>query len=180
MIKSTFQIFILIFLTISFVSCSNDKPTTKDDTTKVENEKADVKKVKEVKKEIEPRTFNVSKSADVNYSYGELMNLHDEFMSYSGKLKNATLKVEDAKDSVERLGNKKGIKLSSKILSKLNNADERMMDWMHNLKTDFTGMNEKNALIYIEKEKTSIASIGKEMADALSFARKNFQNIYKK
>lgn len=160
----------IILFSILIIACGPSSTTDGDKTTNSSPE---------AEQEVTPRTFNVSTYKEVNEAYGELMTAHDEMMEFSSKVKLSTLKMEEARDNLQLMGNKpKGLLLVQKLIDDLDTSDDAMMDWMRNLKSDYEGVDKKEALENIAIEKANILDIGKQMEIAIFKAKTNAQKIY--
>lgn len=88
----------------------------------------------------------------------EVLNIHDKLMMDGEKVVKNRMKL----DSVVKSGKVKSIEDSLKIadlVSRLNQADEKMMDWMHFFKDDFKGKNEQEELDYYKSEMIKIRAV---------------------
>lgn len=88
----------------------------------------------------------------------EVLNIHDKLMIDGGKVMTNKMKL----DSVLKFGKMKSPQDSVKIadlIENLNQADERMMDWMHGFKDDFKGKTELEDLNYYKSEMVKIRKV---------------------
>lgn len=88
----------------------------------------------------------------------EVLNIHDKLMIDGGKVMTNKMKL----DSVLKFGKMKSPQDSVKIadlIANLNQADERMMDWMHSFKDDFKGKTELEDLNYYKSEMVKIRKV---------------------
>ncbi|TCD27106.1 hypothetical protein EZ456_11330 [Pedobacter psychrodurus] len=92
----------------------------------------------------------------------EVLNIHDKLMIdgekvIKNKMKLDTLLVSDQiKLSPDSAVQKQKI---GKLITQLNAADEKMMDWMHFFKDDFKGKTEKEDLDYYKSEMIKIRAV---------------------
>ncbi|NII82838.1 MULTISPECIES: hypothetical protein [unclassified Pedobacter] len=92
----------------------------------------------------------------------EVLNIHDKLMIdgekvIKNKMKLDTLLVSDQiKLSPDSTKQKQKI---SDLITRLNAADEKMMDWMHFFKDDFKGKTEQEDLEYYKTEMIKIRAV---------------------
>lgn len=92
----------------------------------------------------------------------EVLNIHDKLMIdgekvIKNKMKLDTLLVSDQiKLSPDSALQKQKI---SDLITRLNAADEKMMDWMHFFKDDFKGKTEQEDLSYYKSEMVKIRAV---------------------
>ncbi|QNR86528.1 hypothetical protein H9N25_09105 [Pedobacter riviphilus] len=92
----------------------------------------------------------------------EVLNIHDKLMIdgekvIRNKMKLDTLLVSDQiKLSPDSTKQKQKI---SDLITRLNAADEKMMDWMHFFKDDFKGKTEQEDLEYYKTEMIKIRAV---------------------
>ncbi len=92
----------------------------------------------------------------------EVLNIHDKLMIdgekvIKNKMKLDTLLVSDqiklSPDSALQM------QKISDLITRLNAADEKMMDWMHFFKDDFKGKTEQEDLSYYKSEMVKIRAV---------------------
>jgi len=103
--------------------------------------------------------FNACKTEpDAKAIKKEVLNLHDKLMIDGGKVMSNKMRL----DSVLKSGKMKSPQDSLNIadlITNLNQADERMMDWMHGFKDDFKGKNEHEDLDYYKSEMVKVRQV---------------------
>lgn len=88
----------------------------------------------------------------------EVLNIHDKLMIDGEKVIKNKMKL----DSILKADNLKtpadSIQIAN-LITRLNKADENMMDWMHFFKDDFKGKNDKEDLNYFKSEMIKIRGV---------------------
>lgn len=88
----------------------------------------------------------------------EVLNLHDKLMIDGGKVMSNKMRL----DSVLKSGKMKSPEDTADLkalITRLNQADENMMDWMHGFKDDFKGKNEQEDLDYYKSEMVKVRQV---------------------
>ncbi|NTE04626.1 hypothetical protein G6M26_30225 [Agrobacterium tumefaciens] len=88
----------------------------------------------------------------------EVLNLHDKLMIDGGKVMSNKMRL----DSVLKYGKMKSPEDTADLkalITRLNQADENMMDWMHAFNDDFKGKNEKEDLDYYKSEMVKVRQV---------------------
>lgn len=106
----------------------------------------------------------------------QVMDLHDKVMADGekvvknkmildtiGKLKLKALKA--AQPTLDTLAEKKKI---AELVDKLNKADEKMMDWMHDFKADVQGKDNAEAVKYFSGEMTKIKALDEQYKNVIT------------
>ena len=104
--------------------------------------------------------------------YQEVIKVHDEVMpklqaisNLKGKVEEKITEFEGSSQEDERLNTLR------KQLVNLDEADQSMMDWMHNFKTTYEGWTHEETMEYLEKEKVSIQKTGELVDESIASAR---------
>ena len=98
---------------------------------------------------------------DSNAVKKEVLNIHDKIMMDGEKVVKNRIKL----DSVLKSTKFKAISDSTRVamlITRLNKADENMMDWMHFFKEDFKGKSEQVDLAYYRSEMVKIRAVEDE------------------
>lgn len=87
----------------------------------------------------------------------EVLNIHDKLMIDGEKVVKNRIKL----DSVLKTGqiNPQNSLALAGLISRLNKADENMMDWMHFFKADFKGKTDQQELDYYKSEMIKIRAV---------------------
>lgn len=88
----------------------------------------------------------------------EVLNIHDKLMVDGEKVITNKMKL-DSVLKFHKLMSKVDSYNLSYLISRLNKADENMMDWMHFFKADFKGKNEQEDLEYYKSEMIRIRAV---------------------
>ncbi|KLT66882.1 hypothetical protein [Pedobacter sp. BMA] len=98
---------------------------------------------------------------DSNAIKKEVLNIHDKLMMDGEKVVKNRIKLDSVlkSDQLNSLSDAKRITL---LITRLNAADENMMDWMHFFKDDFKGKSEQEALAYYKSEMLKIRAVEDE------------------
>ena len=104
-----------------------------------------------------------NKKKEIDQLSDEVIVLHDEVMPlmdglYQTRMKLQKLAASDSAgiDSVE----------VAAIILQIKNAEEAMMDWMHNFNPGYEGANPDETIQYLLDQKNSIEALGKQMKTA--------------
>ena len=106
--------------------------------------------------------FSCKTEPDAKAIRQEVLNIHDKLMIdgekvIKNKMKLDTLLVSDrVKRAPDSVVQKQKI---NDLISRLNAADEKMMDWMHFFKDDFKGKTEQEDLSYYKSEMVKIRAV---------------------
>jgi hypothetical protein len=88
----------------------------------------------------------------------EVLNIHDKLMMDGGKVMTNKMKLDSVLKSDKIKSPQDSLNVANLITS-LNQADERMMDWMHGFKDDFKGKTEQEDLAYYKSEMVKIRKV---------------------
>ncbi|WP_231459429.1 MULTISPECIES: hypothetical protein [unclassified Pedobacter] len=88
----------------------------------------------------------------------EVLNIHDKLMVDGEKVIKNRMKLDTLLVKLEAKSSADTIKMSN-LITKLNKADENMMDWMHFFKDDFKGKNEQEDLAYYQSQMIKIRGV---------------------
>lgn len=110
--------------------------------------------------------------------YAEVMAIHDEVMPKMDDvmaLKSQAKRRIEQLDSLAKAGNKlenteKKQRLDSLVVE-LGQADDAMMNWMHDFDADMKGKNEDQKLEYLKSEKVKIALVKEKMLGGITKAQ---------
>jgi len=106
--------------------------------------------------------FSCKTEPDAKAVRQEVLNIHDKLMVDGEKVVKNKMKLDkiltsdQVKLAQDSLLQKQKI---SDLITKLNAADEKMMDWMHFFKDDFKGKTEQEDLDYYKSEMVKIRAI---------------------
>jgi len=106
--------------------------------------------------------FSCKTEPDAKAIRQEVLNIHDKLMIdgekvIKNKMKLDTLLVSDrVKHAPDSVVQKQKI---NDLISRLNAADEKMMDWMHFFKDDFKGKTAEEDLDYYKSEMVKIRAV---------------------
>ncbi|UKT65291.1 hypothetical protein [Pedobacter mucosus] len=95
---------------------------------------------------------------DSNAVKKEVLNIHDKLMIDGEKVVKNRMKLDTILKSDKLKSAKDSITLIN-LISRLNKADENMMDWMHFFKHNFKGKTEQEELDYYKSEMIKIRSV---------------------
>jgi len=88
----------------------------------------------------------------------EVLNLHDKLMVDGGKVMSNKMRLDSVLKSGKMKSPQDSINIAD-LITNLNQADERMMDWMHGFKDDFKGKNEQEDLDYYKSEMMKVRQV---------------------
>ena len=106
--------------------------------------------------------FSCKTEPDAKAVRQEVLNIHDKLMVDGEKVVKNKMKLDkiltsdQVKLAQDSLLQKQKI---SDLITKLNAADEKMMDWMHFFKDDFKGKTEQEDLDYYKSEMVKIRAV---------------------
>ncbi|MDQ0639197.1 hypothetical protein QF042_002762 [Pedobacter sp. W3I1] len=106
--------------------------------------------------------FSCKTQPDAQAVRQEVLNIHDKLMIDGEKVIKNKMKLDallvsnQIKLSPDSAVQKKKI---SDLITRLNAADEKMMDWMHFFKDDFKGKTEQEDLDYYKSEMVKIRAV---------------------
>jgi len=95
---------------------------------------------------------------DSNAIKKEVLNLHDKLMVDGGKVMSNKMKLDSVLKSNKIKSPQDSLNIAD-LITNLNQADERMMDWMHGFKDDFNGKNEQEDLDYYKSEMVKVRKV---------------------
>lgn len=88
----------------------------------------------------------------------EVLNIHDKLMMDGEKVVKNKMKLDSVLKSGKIKIPKDAISVEN-LITRLNKADENMMDWMHFFQDDFKGKSEQENLNYYKSEMIKIRSV---------------------
>ncbi|WP_025143507.1 hypothetical protein [Pedobacter jeongneungensis] len=106
--------------------------------------------------------FSCKTEPDAKAIRQEVLNIHDKLMVDGEKVVKNKMKLDkilvsnQVKLAQDSLLQKQKIK---DLITKLNAADEKMMDWMHFFKDDFKGKTDQEDLDYYKSEMVKIRAV---------------------
>jgi len=102
-----------------------------------------------------------------------VMAVHDVVMPKMGDImkykKQINEKIEELKAAGEE-ANQDAISKLEQISNDLDDAHEKMMNWMHEFHRDFKGMTEEDVINYLNDEKAKIEQVGQQTEKTLKKA----------
>lgn len=110
-------------------------------------------------------------STEVNKIYDEVMVVHDDVMPKMGDIHKTKKKLK--KMLHEQLENADSSR-SNIIMSikKLEEADEAMMQWMSDFKSEYKGATQEETITYYKDQKDQISQIAQEMLSSIKEGQK--------
>ncbi|MGO4875277.1 hypothetical protein ACEN2P_01640 [Pedobacter psychrotolerans] len=103
--------------------------------------------------------FNACKTEpDAKAIKKEVLNLHDKLMIDGGKVMSNKMRLDSILKSGKMKSSQDSLNMAD-LITNLNQADERMMDWMHGFKDDFKGKNEQEDLDYYKSEMVKVRQV---------------------
>jgi hypothetical protein len=104
--------------------------------------------------------------------YQEVIKIHDEVMPKLQEISNLKGKVEEKITEFEGIDQEDArLNTLREQLVNLDEADQSMMDWMHNFKTTYDGWTHKETMEYLQKEKERIRKTGELVDESIASAR---------
>jgi len=106
--------------------------------------------------------FSCKTEPDAKAIRQEVLNIHDKLMVDGEKVVKNKMKLDkilvsdQVKLAQDSLQQKQKI---NDLITKLNAADEKMMDWMHFFKDDFKGKTDQEDLDYYKSEMVKIRAV---------------------
>ncbi|RYD78519.1 MAG: hypothetical protein EOP55_06940 [Sphingobacteriales bacterium] len=88
----------------------------------------------------------------------EVLNIHDKLMMDGEKVVKNRMKLDSILKSDKIRADEDSVEVAD-LISRLNKADENMMDWMHFFKDDFKGKTEQEDLDYYKSEMVKIRAV---------------------
>ncbi|HYH56548.1 MAG TPA: hypothetical protein VD772_08055, partial [Anseongella sp.] len=114
----------------------------------------------------------------------EVIKVHDRIMPRTEELlasKKALLQVVSSLDSLKQsrpATDTAAIRAQADSLVRaLNAADEAMSDWMYAFKTDYSGMEHEEIMIYLNEEKNKITAVEHAYEESITGARRLLNHI---
>ena len=118
-----------------------------------------------------PTQSTVSTPADdtvAKKTMADIMAIHDEVMPMVNEIENLQTELK------KQLATVKSATTKTRILDKLTaltKADKAMYAWMDGFKTDFEGMSQMEVNTYLEKQKTEVEAMAKQVKAAIAAAK---------
>lgn len=97
----------------------------------------------------------------------EVIAIHDEVMPKMSQLMKAKKELQAMADSSLMQSDSINAKMYSELASEIANANESMMQWMHQFESDFKGTNEEIKK-YLEDQKVAIQQVKEDMNSSLA------------
>lgn len=124
-----------------------------------------------------PEPIPADTISEAELLYEEVMRIHDRAMLQMSQIRNLSSQLND---SVEHTGvnpmyQEEAINMFRNRLRELKSADEAMRQWMRGFDSSLAGMNEKEQMEYLEKEKKKMQEVEREMNEAINGAREALQ-----
>lgn len=103
----------------------------------------------------------------------DVVELHDKLMADGETAIHLKMKL----DTVAITGSQESKTQITELITKLNAADESMMDWMQDFKADVEGMNNAQAVAYFNGEKVKLVKMDSLYKVALSGAEAYLKKV---
>jgi len=96
--------------------------------------------------------------------YDEVMAIHDEVMP---EMKTINTLERSLKKKISTIGSQDSLIMMKATLKRLEEADQLMMNWMHELDVPSKDVPDDVAIAYLKKEKNKITSVSTKMKKAI-------------
>ena len=104
--------------------------------------------------------------------YQEVVKVHDEVMLKLQAISNLKGKVEEKISEFEGKGQEDArLTTFREQLVHLDEADQSMMDWMHNFETTYDGWTHEEIMEYLQKDKEKVQQTGELVDESIASAR---------
>ena len=107
-----------------------------------------------------------SKKSEISALKEQVMQVHDEVMPKMGELMKTEKRLKSKADSLITAADSVSAQACLDAASKINEANESMMNWMRNFQVDFQG-SEAEILGYLEEQKKGIEKVKEDMLSSL-------------
>ena len=97
-------------------------------------------------------------------AFDEMMQVHDEVMPEISTINKLSRKL---KKKIEMTQNQDSLIMMKATLTRLEEAEEGMMDWMHELNVPGKNIEDANAIDYMKKEKDKISIVSQKMKKSI-------------
>ena len=97
-------------------------------------------------------------------AFDEMMEVHDEVMPEISTINKLSRKI---KKKIENTTNQDSMIMMKATLTRLEEAEEGMMDWMHELDVPGKKIEDVKAIEYMKKEKDKISIVSRKMKKAI-------------
>ena len=97
-------------------------------------------------------------------AFDEMMEVHDEVMPEISTINALSRKL---KEKIAASGNQDSLIMMKATLTRLEEAEEGMMDWMHKLDVPKKDIEDAKAIAYMKKEKEKISIVSTNMKKAI-------------
>lgn len=107
------------------------------------------------------------------------MHIHDEAMAQMGEIQLLKKQLSDYSAKVldgEVEAGQEVFKTIGQLQSKLEQADDMMMDWMHNFDTKWNEKAEQEGIAYLKQEEKRIREVKKAMDESIAAAQQFLQD----
>lgn len=143
------SLFVIVIATGLIISCTNKNPDqqSQDHTTHDSTEN------------------NTGNQA----LYDQVMKVHNEVMPKMDDILKIKEVLKEKLNTQKELADEKKKEIEA-VVSKLDSANQRMMNWMHEFKTQPDSLGEEKIREYLETEMERIKKVSDEMKDALEKA----------
>ncbi|RMG26654.1 MAG: hypothetical protein D6730_08635 [Bacteroidetes bacterium] len=108
-----------------------------------------------------------------------VMHIHDEAMAQMGEIQLLKKQLSDYSAKVldgEVEAGQEVFKTIGQLQSKLEQADDMMMDWMHNFDTKWNEKAEQEGIAYLKQEEKRIREVKKAMDESIAAAQQFLQD----
>ena len=114
----------------------------------------------------------------------EVLNIHDEVMPLTELLEvkqNQIKKITSSLDSIikakPQIDTIQISKQATQIIQDITNANDAMMNWMHEFSADYTNKKHTEIIKYLDKEKLNLTNIRKQVKKAQQNADKFINSL---
>jgi hypothetical protein len=119
------------------------------------------------------------KESIVDIKYGEVMEVHDEIMPQMEDIYRLRKQLQKRADSLSLKSSQEAFEQAERYreaMSSLTAADKGMMEWMRNFNSDYKLMEEKEAIVYLEKEKMKVEELREKFNFSIAEAKRILKN----
>ncbi len=97
-------------------------------------------------------------------AFDEMMEVHDEVMPEISTINKLSRQI---KKKISATANQDSLIMMKATLTRLEEAEEGMMDWMHELDVPGKKVEDAKAIAYMQKEKDKISIVSQKMKKAI-------------